>query len=59
MNSEVKGLINVLVKWGYFFVLSAAVFLSLRMQPTKVVLQSPVSSVPFASFITSIIYLTR
>lgn len=40
VNSEVKGLINVLVKWGYFFVLSAAVFLSLRMQPTKVVFKA-------------------
>ena len=40
VNSEVKGLINVLVKWGYFFVLSAAVFLSLRLQPTKVVFKA-------------------
>jgi O-antigen ligase len=35
INAEYKGLINVLVKWGYFFVLSAALFVALRMLPTK------------------------
>lgn len=40
INSEYKGLINVLVKWGYFFTLSAAVFLSLRLQPAKVVFKT-------------------
>jgi hypothetical protein len=39
VNSEFKGLINVLVKWGYFFVISAALFLSLRLQSTKIVLK--------------------
>jgi hypothetical protein len=40
INSEYKGLINVLVKWGYFFVISAALFLSLRMLPTKQVFKA-------------------
>jgi hypothetical protein len=40
VNAEYKGLINVLVKWGYFFVLSAALFLALRMLPTKQVFKS-------------------
>lgn len=35
INAEYKGLVNVLVKWGYFFVLSAALFVALRMLPTK------------------------
>ncbi|MFQ3191019.1 MAG: hypothetical protein ACI936_002155 [Paraglaciecola sp.] len=40
VNAEYKGLINVLVKWGYFFVLSAALFLALRMLPTKQVFKT-------------------
>jgi hypothetical protein len=40
VNAEYKGLINVLVKWGYFFVLSAALFLALRMLPTKQVFKA-------------------
>lgn len=40
VNSEYKGLINVLVKWGYFFVISAALFLALRMLPTKKVFKT-------------------
>ncbi|MBN24185.1 MAG: hypothetical protein CL578_03930 [Alteromonadaceae bacterium] len=45
VNGELKGLINVLVKWGYFFTISAALFLSLRLQPVKVVFK--VLLVPF------------
>ncbi|GAC23339.1 hypothetical protein GMES_1040 [Paraglaciecola mesophila KMM 241] len=40
VNSEIKGLINVLVKWGYFFVLSAAIFMSLRLQSNKIVFKA-------------------
>jgi hypothetical protein len=40
INAEFKGLINVLVKWGYFFVISAALFLALRMLPTKQVFKA-------------------
>tara|TARA_R110001583_G_scaffold76621_1_gene209438 strand:+ start:301 stop:1590 length:1290 start_codon:yes stop_codon:yes gene_type:complete len=40
INEEYKGLISVLVKWGYFFVLSAGVFLALRLQPSKVVFKT-------------------
>jgi len=40
INQEYKGLINVLVKWGYFFVLSAGVFLALRVQSTKAVFKA-------------------
>ena len=40
VNGELKGLINVLVKWGYFFTLSAALFLSLRLQPAKIVFKT-------------------
>jgi hypothetical protein len=40
INAEYKGLINVLVKWGYFFVISAALFLALRMLPTKQVFKA-------------------
>jgi hypothetical protein len=40
INAEYKGLINVLVKWGYFFVISTALFLALRMLPTKQVFKA-------------------
>jgi hypothetical protein len=40
INAEYKGLINVLVKWGYFFVISAALFLALRILPTKQVFKA-------------------
>jgi hypothetical protein len=40
VNSEYKGLINVLVKWGYFFVISAALFLALRLQSSKIVFKT-------------------
>jgi len=40
VNAEYIGLINVLVKWGYFFVISAALFLALRMLPTTQVFKA-------------------